>query len=369
MSNHITAGADGLNERKETVTRPPKQGTRFKGNEAMARKLNGYEKAAILMMTLGEDLASEIIKNLDPHAVRMVSAAMAKASDVSKEEIDAVLADFAEKTATGGAGLKMEGKEYAQKVLKKSFGSEKAGQVMDNFSETEENEGLETLKWMDPKIIATILREEHPQTITLILTYFNPDQSSKVLINLPEALRGDVMFRMATLEEIPPGVMKEVSAAIQSRLSQTIRTAGRKVGGVKMVADILNNMDQSFEKNSLEELSSKNPDLAERIRGLMFVFDDLAQLDDRSVQELLKDINKEYLAVALKGAKEEIKEKFYKNMSERAVQLLKDDMEARGPMKVSEVEKIQQDILKVARRLGEEGRIVLGGKNGAEALV
>lgn len=335
----------------------------------MARKLSGYEKAAILMMVLGEDIASEIIKNLDPQAVRSVTAAMAKASDVSKEEIDSVLADFSVKVSTSETGLKVEGKEYAQKLLKKSFGSEKADHVMDNFSDDEENEGLETLKWMDPKIIANILREEHPQTTTLILTYFNPDQSSKVLMNLPETLRGDVMFRMATLEEIPPGVMKEVSTAIQSRLSQAIKTTGRKIGGVKMVADILNNMEQSFEKNALEELSHKNPDLAERIRGLMFVFDDLVQLDDRGVQELLKEINKEYLGIALKAAKEEIKEKFYKNMSERAVQLLKDDIEARGPMKVSEVEKIQQEILKVARRLGEEGRIVLGGKSGAEALV
>lgn len=335
----------------------------------MARKLSGYEKAAILMMVLGEDIASEIIKNLDPQAVRSVTAAMAKASDVSKEEIDSVLADFSDKVSTSETGLKVEGKEYAQKLLKKSFGSEKADHVMDNFSDDEENEGLETLKWMDPKIIANILREEHPQTTTLILTYFNPDQSSKVLMNLPETLRGDVMFRMATLEEIPPGVMKEVSTAIQSRLSQAIKTTGRKIGGVKMVADILNNMEQSFEKNALEELSHKNPELAERIRGLMFVFDDLIQLDDRGVQELLKEINKEYLGIALKVAKEEIKEKFYKNMSERAVQLLKDDIEARGPMKVSEVEKIQQEILKVARRLGEEGRIVLGGKSGAEALV
>lgn len=335
----------------------------------MARKLSGYEKAAILMMVLGEDIASEIIKNLDPQAVRSVTAAMAKASDVSKEEIDSVMTDFSEKAATSETGLKVEGKEYARKLLKKSFGSEKTDHVMDNFSDDEENEGLETLKWMDPKIIANILREEHPQTVTLILTYFNPDQSSKVLMNLPETLRGDVMFRMATLEEIPPGVMKEVSAAIQSRLSQAIKTTGRKIGGVKMVADILNNMEQSFEKNALEELSHKNPDLAERIRGLMFVFDDLVQLDDRGVQELLKEINKEYLAIALKAAKEEIKEKFYKNMSERAVELLKDDMETRGPIKRSEVEKIQQEILKVARRLGEEGKIVLGGKNEAEAVV
>jgi flagellar motor switch protein FliG len=188
-------------------------------------------------------------------------------------------------------------------------------------------------------------------------------------MNLPETLRADVMFRMATLEEIPPGVMKEISAAIQHRLSQAVTTTGRKFGGVKMTAEILNHMDQTFEKTTLEELSKKSADLAEQIRGLMFVFDDLIQLDDRSVQEVLKEVNKEYLGIALKGAKEEIKEKFFKNMSERAVQLLKDDMDARGPMRVSEVNKIQQEILKVVRRLEEEGKIVIGGKSGAEALV
>ncbi len=299
----------------------------------------------------------------------MVSAAMAEVSDVSKEEIDSVLADFAQKSDTGGVGLKVKGKEYVKKVLRKSFGSEKAGQVLEAFADTEENEGLETLKWMDPKIAANILKEEHPQTVTLIMTYFNPDQSSKILMNLPETLRADVMFRMATLEEIPPGVMKEISAAIQHRLSQAVTTTGRKFGGVKMTAEILNHMDQTFEKTTLEELSKKSADLAEQIRGLMFVFDDLIQLDDRSVQEVLKEVNKEYLGIALKGAKEEIKEKFFKNMSERAVQLLKDDMDARGPMRVSEVNKIQQEILKVVRRLEEEGKIVIGGKSGAEALV
>lgn len=335
----------------------------------MARKLSGYDRAAILLTILGEDVASDILKNLDPQDIRLVGAAMAKVSGVSQEEIRSVLANFSEQATGGGSGSALGGRGYTQKVLTKALGVENAIRVMSGFGPAEEETGLNALKWMEPKAVSVIIGEEHPQTIALILTSLNPDQSSQVLASLPAALQSDVMFRMATLEEIPPGVMKEVSAGLQAGLSRTPPAAGQKVGGINLVAGILNHMDQTSEKNTLESISEKNPDLAERIRRLMFVFDDLAQLDNRGMQALLKEVSKEQLALALKAAKEEIKEKIYKNMSERAAELLKDDMETRGPVKLSDVEKTQQEIIKIAQRLAGEGKIMMGGKSEADVLV
>ncbi len=333
----------------------------------MARTLNGFEKTAILLMKLGEDAASEVMKGLDPKDLRKIGAMIASLSDVPKEEVEIVLKEFSESLNETG-GITIEGKDYIQKVLVRALGEEKATHVMDGLS-TEDDGGLESLKWMDPRSIASLIRGEHPQTISLILTQLEMSQSSEVLSHFSQEQKADVIVRMATLEDIPPGVMKEIGAALKSDMSVTGTASGRKVKGVKLVADILNITDKTSEEAIMTSITDKQPELAEEIRQLMFVFDDLIQLDNRGLQELLKTVSKEDLALALRAVKEDLKEKFFSNMSERAVQLFKEDMEAKGPVKLSEVEKAQMDILKIAKKLEEEGKIVIGGGGGGDAMV
>lgn len=332
----------------------------------MARKLAGWDKAAILLMILGEDVASQVMKNMDPKDVRQIGAMISKMSEVSHEEVVSVLDEYSS-DLDEGMGLNLEGKDFIRATLTKALGQEKASQVMESLEQADD-EGLDTLKWMDPKTISSMIRAEHPQTIALILAHLDSDQAGQVLASLPETMRGDVVHRMATMEEIPPGVMKEVCAVLQGEIKRVGTAAGRKVGGIKMVAGILNQMDSTSEQGILSSISQTNADLAEQIRQLMFVFDDLLKLDDRAIQEVLKEVSKEQLSVALKAAKEEIREKIFKNMSTRAAQLLKDDIEAKGPIKLSDVEKTQQEILKIVRRLVEEGKIMAGGK-GEDAMV
>ncbi|MBI1820264.1 MAG: flagellar motor switch protein FliG [Nitrospirae bacterium] len=332
----------------------------------MARKLSGEEKTAIFMTLLGEDLAANVMKNLEPKDVQKIGRVISRFSDVSAEDISTVVSEFSEQ-ASYGMGMSIGGKDYVQKVLMKALGQEKSARVMENLSSNEEG-WLDSLKWMAPKAIAQMLQTDHPQTIALILIHLDPEQNSQVLTYLPEALRSDVLLRMATLEEIPPGVMKEVGEVMQKEMSRVGMASGRKVGGVKLVADLLNQMGPSSEQAILGSISQTNPELADKIRQLMFVFEDLVQLDDRHMQEVLKEVSKEQLTLALKAAKEEVKSKIYKNMSQRAGDLLKEDLEAMGPVKLSEVEKSQQAILKIVQRLVQEGKIMVG-KGQGEILV
>ncbi len=332
---------------------------------------DGYYKAAIFLASLGEDAASEIMKTLDPMELQKLGAKITELSDIPQKDLNEVYEEFVESAAKAG-GINVEGKAYIQKVLTKALGNEQAERVIDNLVDEDEG-GLEALKWMDPKSVAALIKGEHPQTVSLILSHLDTTQASEVLTNLPDFLRSDVMIRMATLEDIPPGVMQEIGAALQVELNQDENKTGgsKKVKGIKLVADILNQVDQSNEQAIMGSITEHQADLAEKIRALMFVFDDLVQIDNRGMQELMKEVNKDDLTLALRAAKEEIKDKFFSNMSDRAAQLLKEDMEAKGPVKVSEVEKAQQVILKAAKRLADAGTISIGGKGGgsSEALI
>jgi flagellar motor switch protein FliG len=333
----------------------------------MARKLSGPDKTAIFLMTLGEDMAAEVMKSLDPKDIKKIGGMIARLTDVPEEDVAQVLHEFSDQ-ASKGMGLSIEGKDYIQNVLTKALGKERATRVLETLSAAEEG-GLDSLKWMDAKAISSIIKSEHPQTVALILTHLDADQSGQVVRYLPAAMRSDVMLRMATLEEIPPGVIKEVSDVLQNEMKRVGTSAATKVGGVKLVADILNRLDHSSEEAVLASISQNRPELAEQIRQMMFVFEDLVGLDDRAMQQILKDIPKDQLAIALKAAKDSVKDKFFKNLSSRAVEILKEDMEAKGPVKLSEVEKAQQGILKVAQKLAEEGKIVIGGKGDADVMV
>lgn len=328
---------------------------------------DGYYKAAIFLASLGEDAASEIMKTLAPKELKKLGAKITELSNIPQKDLNEVYKEFVAGTSEV-VGLSFEGKAYIQKVLTMALGNEQAERVIDNLVDEDEG-GLETLKWMDPKAVASLIKGEHPQTVSLILSHLDTAHASDILPHLPEALRSDVMIRIATLEDIPPGVMQEIGAALQVELNQDDNKSitSKKVKGVRMVATILNQMDKTSEQAIMSSITEHQADLAEKIRALMFVFDDLVRLDSRSMQELMKEVNKEELIFALRATKEETKDQFFSNMSDRAATLLREDMEAKGPVKISEVEKAQQNILKTAKRLADAGTINLGGSS--ETLV
>lgn len=331
------------------------------------KKINGYEKAAILLMAIGEDAASEILKNLDIKDIHMVGNCIANLSNVSPDDVHQVMREVSD-TASSIDGMLVGSDEYVKKVFTKALGDEKAGKLMEHLSSSAAS-GLETLKFLDPRTIANFVNIEHPQTIALILTYLDPEHAGEVISHLPEHLRSEVILRMAMIDNIPVEIIKELEETLQKELQAAGTVQKRKIGGIKVVAEILNQMDRSNEEKILTMIDQSNPNISEQIKKLMFVFDDLTDVNDTGMQEILKEVSRDDLVVALKGAGDAVREKFTKNMSERAVELLKDDMEAKGPIRISEVEKAQQAIIKIARKLEAEGRVILRGKSGEEMVV
>lgn len=331
-------------------------------------KQGGYEKAAVLLLTLGEDVASEIMKNLDAKEIRLIGNYLSKSTKLDPMRIKSVVKEFCD-TAKSPEGFIFGGEDYLRSVLTKAMGQEKANKVIENLAIATEDRGLEALRWIDPSGIANLIRAEHPQTIALILTHLDPDHAGQVLTLLPEAIRSDVMLRVATIESIVPGVIEEIEEVLNKQLQMGGSVVNKKIGGPDVAASILNYIDRSNETSILNSIEQNHPELAEKIRQMMFVFEDLINVDDRGIQEILKEAGKEDLVLALKGAGDEIKAKIFKNMSERAAQATKDDIEAKGPVRISDIEKAQQSILKIAKRLEEEGRIVIGGKGGEEVVI
>jgi flagellar motor switch protein FliG len=324
----------------------------------MAKTLTGEQKAAILLRAMGEESAAQVLKQLDPKEIKKLGSFMSGTAQISRDEEDAVMSDFRAASATGE--IQFQGKEFIKAALTKALGPEKAARIIESMTQ-KSYPGLEGLKWVDVKTLTQMLRVEHAQTVAVILAHLESDQAGQVLAALPEDMRGDVAIRLATLEEVQPDVLEELSESLQEMLLASQGMSTQSVGGAEVVADILTRMDKANEGGIMARISEKNQSLADTIRALMFVFDDLIKVDDRGLQELMKEISKEDLPVALRGANPEIKEKFFKNMSSRAAEMLKEDMEAKGPVKVSDVEKAQQNILKVCRKLEEEGRIVIAG--------
>ena len=332
----------------------------------MAKKLSGEEKAAVLLLTLGENAASEVMKHLEPKDIRRLGGPMTTMSDLTPELRTEVLQEF--RSLSSGASEGVEGKDYMKKILTKALGQQKATQILSTLS-SQEYAGLDSLKWLDSKAIERMVSAEHPQTAAVILAHLEADQASQVLLLLPEAVRVDIAYRLATMEEIQPNVLKELSEVLESELKVGAKSQGQQLGGVKFLADLMNGLDKTSEQALTASLTERNAGLADSVRQLMFVFDDLAGVDDRGLQELLKEIAKEDLILALRAAGETVKDAIFRNMSSRAAELLKDDMDAGGPVRLSDVEKAQRNILQVARKLEEEGRIILGGKGGQEMLV
>ena len=327
--------------------------------------LSGYEKAAILLLAIGESAAVEVLKVLDQKDIRQIGAYLGALVNVGQEEHRLVLKEFRE--LAGTSGLSVEGKAYLSKILNAALGKDKARRILSSLN-TSDNAGFETLKSLDAASIANMLAFEHPQTGALILANLESDQAGQILALLPPHKRDAIAFRIATTEEVSPNMVDELNWVLQEELRLGSSKNAVPVGGTGMVAEILNSVKKSVESEILTAVESKDPDVAEEIRGKMFVFEDLENIDDRGMQELLREVSKEELLLALKPVEGPLRDKFFRNMSSRAAESLKEDMETRGPVKLSDVELAQQNIIKTVQRLAGEGRVVIGGK-GEEQMI
>jgi flagellar motor switch protein FliG len=316
----------------------------------------GTERAAILLLTLGEQEAAQVLKHMGAKEVQRIGTAMSKLKGVSREEVTVVVSDFnssVESQTAVGVGTD----EFLRKVLVDALGADKAASIIDRI-----NKGLEALKWMDPKAVAELIRLEHPQIISIVLAYLDSDHAAEVLGHLPANVRPDVIVRIATLDGVQPSALSELDDIMEKQFSGKQAGLTSSMGGAKAAADIINNLEPSTEGAIMEQISKADAALGQRIQDLIFVFDNLIELDDRSMQELLRQVPGDRLMLAMKGSEDALKEKIFKNMSQRAAEMLKDDLEAKGPVRISEVEAAQKEILAAARKLAEAGTINLGGK-------
>lgn len=329
--------------------------------------MSGVERAAVLLLSIGEQDAAEVLRHIGPKEVHKVSTAMAALKNVSTDQANNVLTEFVH-TVGNETAFGVGSQEYLRSVLVKALGEEKAGNIIDRVNMGDTASGLEQLKWMDPRAIVEVIKLEHPQIVAVVLSYLDSEQASEVLGALSEKVRADVLLRIAVLDRLQPSALQELNRVIEEQFRGNTHVKSSTVGGVKTAANILNFMDASLESVILDQINEYDAELAEKIQDLMFVFDDLAEVDDRGVQALLREVSSETLVLALKGADDALKNKIFANMSKRAGEMLRDDLETKGPVRLSEVEAAQKEILAIARRLAESGDIALGGK-GAEEYV
>ncbi|OXS94871.1 flagellar motor switch protein FliG [Pandoraea apista] len=321
----------------------------------------GLQRSAILLMSLGEDEAAEVFKYLAPREVQKLGAAMASLRQVTRDQIADVLQDFVLEAEQHSA-LSLDSSEYIRSVLNKALGNDKAAGLIERILQGGDTSGIEGLKWMDSTAVAELIRHEHPQIIATILVHLDRDQASEVLALFTERLRNDVVLRIATLDGIQPAALRELNDVLTKLLSGSENIKRSPMGGVRTAAEILNYLGGVHEESVIEAVRNYDSDLAAKIVEEMFVFENLLDVEDRSIQVLLKEIESESLIIALKGAPVELREKFFKNMSARAAELLREDLESRGPVRVSEVEAEQKKVLQVVRRLADQGAIMIGGR-------
>ncbi|MET0550093.1 MAG: flagellar motor switch protein FliG [Xanthomonas sp.] len=329
--------------------------------------MNGTQRAAVLLLSLGEADAAEVLKHMDPKEVQKIGIAMATLSGISRDQVDKVMEEFnAELGSKTSLGVGAD--DYIRNVLVQALGADKAGSLIDRILLGRNTTGLDTLKWMDPRAIADLVRNEHPQIIAIVMAHLDNDQAAEALKLLPERTRADVLMRIATLDGIPPNALNELNEIMERQFSGNQNLKSSNVGGVKVAANILNFLDSGADQGVLAAISKIDADLGSRIQDLMFVFDNLVELDDRALQTMLREVSGDRLGLALRGADIKVRDKITKNMSQRAAEILLEDMEARGPVRLSDVEAAQKEILAIVRRLADEGAITLGG-SGAEAMV
>lgn len=324
---------------------------------------SGIDRAAILLLTLGESQAAMVLKHLPAKLVQKLGTAMAQISDVSRDEATEVMGNFIvdvdSQTSVGVANA-----DFVRNTLIQAMGEQQAAGLIDQILLGRATKGLDSLKYMEPKAVADLVRVEHPQIVAIILAQLDSSQAARVLAFLPEEMRADVLIRVATIEGIQPDALEELDAVMERQLGSASRLQAAGFGGPKIVADIVNFLEPRIESVVMTEIKDADPDLGSKIQDLVFVFENLLQVEDRSIQELLRQVPSDKLLLAIKGADEELKQKIFSNMSQRAAEMLKDDLEASLPVKLSEVEAAQREILDVARRLADEGTITLGSRGG-----
>ena len=322
-------------------------------------EMSGYDKAALLMLSLNEDDAASIFRHLEPKQVQRLGMAMASMSDFSNEKVTAVQRLFIndiQKYSNIGVGSE----DFVRKALVAALGEDKAGNLVEQIIMGSGARGLDSLKWMDARQVATIIQNEHPQIQTIVLSYLEPEQSAEILSQFPEPVRLDLIMRIANLEEVQPAALQELNEIMEKQFAGSASTQAAKMGGLKAAASIMNYLDTNIEGQLMDAIRENDEEMSQQIQDLMFVFENLIDVDDRGIQTLLREVSGDLLTKALKGADDNLKEKIFKNMSKRAADTLREDLSTMSPMRISDVEAAQKEILTIARRLADSGEIMLG---------
>jgi len=330
-------------------------------------QMNGAQRAAILLLALGENDAAAILRHMGPKEVQELGMAMALLNDVSTTQMERVMETFVSSLETQ-TSLGVDSDQYIRNVLTSALGADKASGIIDRILLGRNSKGLEQLKWMDPRAIAELIRLEHPQIIAIVLSFLDADQAAQVLTQFSERQRADVLMRVATLEGVQPAALQELDEILERQLSGNTSVQSSSMGGIKTAASILNLLDSSIESGIMDQILEADATLGQEIQDHMFVFENLIEVDDRGIQTLLREVASDQLLLALRGADAQLREKIFKNMSKRAAEMLRDDLEAAAPARVSDVEGAQREILTVTRRLADAGEISLGG-GGGDAFV
>jgi flagellar motor switch protein FliG len=328
-------------------------------------ELAGTQRAAILLMSLGEQDAANLLKQLDAREVQKLGIAMAELKEVSRDQMSSVLDKFIG-IVDGKADIASGSQDYVRRVLTQAVGKQKTDLLLDRVSTGQTGQGIEALKWMEAKAVAQIISAEHPQIAAIVLSHLEPEQSAAILALLSDDMRTEVLMRIASLNEVPQSALTELDQLVEKQANAAPPAALRKIGGARTVANILNAMEKDKSGEELGKIEKADGEMHSEIKDLLFIFDNLLDIDDRGIQALLREASSDTLAVALRGAEPEVQDKILRNMSKRAAEILKDDMEARGPVKLADVEAAQKEIVVIAQRLAEEGTISLGGKGAGE---
>ncbi|NMG02910.1 flagellar motor switch protein FliG [Azoarcus taiwanensis] len=333
----------------------------------MTTPQEGLEKSALLLLTLGPDEAAAVLKHLGPREVQKLGMTMASLPAQPRDKVDGVITEL-EAHCEKGAPIEAN-EEHIRDMLTKALGDDRAAHIISRIMQGSDTAGIESLKWMDAATAADMIKNEHPQIIATILVHLEFDHAGEILKQFTDRLRNDVMLRIATLDGVQPIALRELNESLTRMLAGATSVQKAAMGGVRHAAEILNYVGATAETAVLDNVREYDPELAQKILDEMFVFENLLDIDDRGIQTLLREIQSDSLITALKGAAPELREKIFKNMSQRAAEMMREDLEAKGPVRLSEVEAEQKEILKTVRRLAEEGQIMLGGKGGDDAFV
>jgi flagellar motor switch protein FliG len=337
----------------------------------MEDKIKGPQKAAIFLYGLGEEMASEIIKNLSDEEVQKLGSSMAKVYSIAPKTVEAVFTEF-QHLATSDRIMQVNAigrSQFIKNIFSRALSGEKAQNILDKIEEEEKFNLFRKVREIDSKTLANLIRNEHPQTIAIVLVHLESTQAAAILAELPARAQADILYRITQLESVPPGILEEIDRTLQEELALLENFEGKQLGGLRSVAEILNHFDNAAENSLLDNIDEQKKGLADEIRRLMFVFEDLIHVDDRSIMAILKEINSDALKLAMKTASEELKEKLFRNMSERAAEMMKEDLEIMGPVRLRDVEAAQQAIIRSAKKLEGEGKIMLTAKGKEEVFV